>query len=193
MTPEANSSTGTLPPNLILDACSVINLFATQRMEEILRALPIACTVARHVAEREVLWVGRGRRDDPESDKERVTLGTLIEAGTVGLVDLETDAEADTFVELAARLEDGEAYSGAIAAHRGLTVVTDDEPARKVFTSRTPAIATIRTSDVLYRWSLEPDVKSEDIRRALRLIRERARFEPCGADPHRPWWTTLLV
>ena len=67
---------------------------------------------------------------------EPVDLSSLVDEGLVRVMALETPGEEATFVELAALVDDGEAITGALAAHRQCALATDDRKARRVLGER---------------------------------------------------------
>lgn len=75
---------------LILDALCVINLYASQKMVEVLNAVPAEITIAAYVAEKEALRI-RG-----SNDYEEIDLEPMIVAGLIIIVMLESDAERET-------------------------------------------------------------------------------------------------
>src|SRR5260221_7209095 len=110
--------TGT-PGQLLLDACCVINLFATQREAEILAALGQPVSVAAHVAYEEALYIYSGPPENVRQSKAQIQFEPLIESGLVTVASLAGEREQEMFVRLAAALDDGEAMTAAIAIERG--------------------------------------------------------------------------
>src|SRR5690242_17816092 len=167
---------------VILDACSLINLFASGRVQEILTDLPVRFIVAAYVSEREALYT----LADPTTDvHERIDLAPLVSEGLIRIVDLVTDDEISTFVDLTAagtttkaKLEDGEAATCALAQHHGFTVATDE---RKVLNRirQTTSIQRVRTTSELVKWWSEVSrVPEDEVRQVVRNIEARARFAP---------------
>lgn len=156
---------------LFLDACCLINLLATDSVDEILGSLPYRLAVSRYVAVEEV----RGR-PLPES---------------VAVLDLEGEAEAAELVRFATLLDDGEASVCALAVVRGGGVATDDRKALAVLRRLAPHVPTVQTPELMHEWARRSDVPEERVRRTLRDIRERARFHPRHDAPHHAWWVRL--
>jgi len=175
---------------LILDACVVLNLFATRRMDEILHAQGVEVLVAERVR-KESLKVGHGRADDVSAEPELVNLAPFIESGILQFARLNGNAEFTAFVRLARDLDDGEAECGAIAMCRGWRVATDDKKARRVFAGLAPAVTGVRTSEMIRVWVERAGAAADVVRDALRDIRVRARFEPPPTDPLWQWWMKL--
>src|SRR5690349_10056399 len=125
------------PAGFVLDSCQVLNLYATRKMPEILRALQRTITITDFTLTSEAQWVGSGRKTEPGSDVEEVVLAPMIHAGLLRVARIETDEEADWFVRFAATMDDGEAMAGAIAISRGMLLGTDDRRAASVFSGLT--------------------------------------------------------
>lgn len=178
---------------LILDACVVLNLWASRRIGEIIGTLSAPCAIAKYVLDHEALWVGR-HRSGPAADYERVDLAQLIRSGIIEVLTLEGDEEMAHFIALASSpaLDDGEAMSGALAHTRGLVVVTDDRAALAAFAGYDPPILTRSTASLLKHWAECASVDASALRAALVDIRERAYFEPGARDPLQEWWRVAV-
>jgi predicted nucleic acid-binding protein len=166
---------------LLLDACCIINLFASRRIAEILHDLPYRSAVAE-IVRQEALFVRAG------VGMEAVVWEPLLESGLLPVLAFESEAEQETFVELAATLDDGEAATCALALHRGYAVATDDRVARRVLASRAQAIPIYSTTAILRQWCEMRALTEDEIRAVLRDVRERGRFVPPRSDAHRNWW-----
>lgn len=115
------------PPGVtLLDACVVIDLYATRQMEPILRADPTAVSVVDLVRS-ESLYVRRGGSGEDAREREPVDLDPVLAAGVVRVV-TPSDAELRSFVDLTLRLDDGEAMTAAVAIHRGWSPPTTARP-----------------------------------------------------------------
>lgn len=97
-------------------------------------------------------------------------------------------AEILLFSHLAARIDDGEAEALAIAAIRGVQLLTDDNAAIREAPHNSVAVVT--TLDLLYNWanSAAPD----DVQSAARSLRDRGNYLPPRAHLHAPWYRSLL-
>jgi predicted nucleic acid-binding protein len=175
----------------LIDACSVINLWASRHMEEILRALPHATAVVDIVA-KEALHVRRRAGAAGEIELERIDLEILVPTGCISKMTFGSDEELKRFVEFAAEIDDGEAATCAIAVERGLSVITDDRKAQRLLRERFPQTRIITTSEVLKVWSDSGNLSDAAIGQVLRDIRDCARFIPRRQDPLHEWWTKLI-
>lgn len=175
---------------VLLDASCVLNLFATGRIEDILRAFPARFGVVAKVRE-ESLFVLRGGGGADAEERDPVDLAPLIQSGLLIELDLAPD-EQPTFVAFAARLDDGEAATCAVAVHRGMAVTIDERKGRNVLASSAPVVVAYRTLDFVRHWAEGETIPPAEVERTLRAIRERGRFMPGRGDPHKTWWETIL-
>lgn len=180
-------------PLVLLDACVLINLHATGRIEEMLAALPYRFAVARYVLEEETLSVLSGQDAQGRAVPEPIRLGSLVEAGLLEVLQVTSPAEQRALVRFAIDLDDGEAHTCALAVVRGGRVATDDRKARRVLaSSQTADPPPLRTSDLLVAWSRAEEVSEDDLRQALLAVTRSARFLPPRDDPHAEWWRRRL-
>jgi len=182
-----NDNSRALPQTVVLDACVLLNLFASGRVEEILQAVPSRYLVSRYVC-REALWylVPSGETST-RTEKRQIVLDPLVAAGLLEIVDLSAQ-EQNAFVELAQQLGDGEAASGALALCRSAAVATDDSRARHVFERQEKPLRVIGTATILRSWESRLAVDSTAVLAALQSIRLGARFRPRDDDPDSAWW-----
>lgn len=125
---------------VFLDACCLINLFATGRAEEILQALPHRFAVARFVVEEEILEIDAEEGTEASaSESGRVSLhpllADLVEKGGLEKLDITSEEEEPELVRFTAELDDGEAHTCALATVRAARVATDDKKAIRVLRS----------------------------------------------------------
>jgi predicted nucleic acid-binding protein len=176
---------------VLLDACCLINLFATGHADEIVRALPYRFAVARYVAEEEVLKVA-GESGDTSIHPD---LADLIERGSVARLDVSSGEEMRYLVRFAIDLDDGEAHTCALAIVRSARVATDDRKAIRVFRAAREEPATepcLRTSELLFEWAAVEGVGAADLAEIVRAVARRASFLPPRDDPHVERWLDLL-
>ena len=178
-------------PGIILDACCLLNLYASRQIEAILRAVPPRFAAAEAAAA-EVLYVRRGGGGQDTDKREHVALQPLICAGLLDILRLETEVEKASFVRFAVELDDGEAMTCALAMHRQAAVATDDRKAIRVLNSVATHVR-VHTTVSLLKWWAEIEQPAEaTLKRALTDVRERASFVPGRHDPLLPWWETVL-
>ncbi len=177
---------------VVLDACCVLNLYATGRMEGILERLPWEFAVVQYVAEQEVLYVGDREATEDSGQREEVILEPLVDSGLLTVLDYAGEDEMALAVRLATELDDGEAMTCAIAAARGGAVATDDRKALRLLAARNPPIPTYRTTQLLSSWAKPEEVSELELKEVLLAISERACYVPAKVDPLRSWWLQIV-
>jgi hypothetical protein len=176
----------TPPSPLLLDACIILSVYASRRMEEILRANEGPFLVAEAVLH-EALYVHVNVGGVRE--KEPVLLEPLLTAGILAVVEPESEDELLTFFDLALQLDDGEAMSGAIALHRGYRIATDDEKMIRLLGQR---LAIVGTLNLVRAWVDAEAAPPLAVREALIGIAERG-YIPGRTHPHRLWWDRMFL
>lgn len=113
-----------------------------------------------------------------------------VDMAGLEVVDLQPD-QLDTFVDLARRLDDGEAATLALAFHSGITAVTDDKRAAREAAQLAPPVETIGTARVLRL--LQAALGLSDVKLSFWLlqIERRARFRPTSRDSDNEWWQRI--
>ena len=171
-------------PIVLLDACCVINLYATGQFGEILSALPYQFGIARKVGE-ESLYV----RIPGTREKNPINLTQWIIDGVLAEYDLE-DEEKESAVYLATQVDDGEAATISIAHHRDFAIATDDQKAIDLIQSL--SLIYMTTLSLLKEWSDACEIQEIEMSRILHHIRTKAVYEPPRADPLRSWWESII-
>lgn len=175
---------------LLLDACVVLSLYATRRMEDILRVNEGPHLVAEAVM-RESLYVHvvvEGVRE-----KELVALDPFLSTGLLTMVEPATDDEFGTLFELSLQLDDGEAMSCAIALHRGCRIATVDGKTIRLLNQRLPKhhLPIVSTLDLVRQWADVTKASPVQVRAALLGIVDRG-YVPAAAHIHYRWWRQML-
>lgn len=169
---------------LLLDACTLINLFASRHEHDILRTQDHPVGIVS-VVRRETTYLFKGGAGDDSREREPIDLEPAITSNLLRPI-TPTDAELDDFVDLTLRFKgDGEAMTIAVALARRWTIVTDDRKAIRLIAGRTP----VRSSLELVRtWSVTSNIAPESLRSALHDIRTRANYVPGVGHPLKRWW-----
>jgi len=173
----------------LLDACAVVNLYATRRMEDILAAVDGPVAVA-DIVEREAQYVFQGGDGEDAREREPIDLQPWVSQGVLTVIEATHEEELLTFIDLTQELDDGEAMTAALAVHRGFTVVTDDRKAVRVLTGR--AVTFRSTLDLVKTWADQQAIGSDALRVVLIDLRERGNYYPSRRHPLRSWWDTAL-
>jgi len=169
----------------ILDACCLINLFASGEKTSILQACGEFC-VSEQVAS-EALRIGGIDDEDPSRLVPReIDLEAVIRSGLIKACRLEGPAEVEAFVRFAMELGDGEASCLAIAKSRGWTPATDDRKARRIASEN--GIALTSTPELIQEWFQATGAEEATLIGLLQNIERFARFRPRRPDPLHAWW-----
>jgi predicted nucleic acid-binding protein len=175
------------PPDVtLLDACAVISLYATRRMDAILAAVPTDVGVV-DLVRTEAHYVLRGGPGEDAREREPVDLEPLIVSGDLRVV-APTESEIAAFVDLTLVLDDGEAMTAAVAIERGWVVVTDDRKAERILSGR---VQTRSTLDLVKAWADQTTVDAGTLHATLSDLRERGSYLPRRAHPLRGWWDAV--
>ncbi len=177
---------------LLLDASCLLNLYATGRFRDIGVTLPYQIAVADYVLDVEALYVWRPDPTGTRDEAEPVDLSSLVDEGLVRVMGLETPDEEATFVELAAVVDDGEAMTGALAAHRQCALATDDRKARRVLGEQIPTVPLLSTLELLKLWVDGAAVPDTELRAAVEGMRVGASYVPGPRDPLYSWWQSIM-
>ena len=167
---------------LCIDADVLMNLLATGRLDAILRANGVTGLVCPRT-EAEALYLNP---PEPGGSREVIDLEPLVAGGALRRADLE-GPEVETFVRLAAMVDDGEAQVMAAALHRSLAVATDDRKARRLAGDLGVVVRT--TPDLLKAWVA--GVSATEASAALVDIEVRASYRPRRSDPLRDPWDSV--
>ena len=174
----------------IIDACCLINLYASGRPQAIIPACGGGFYVSEEVR-RESLSI---RQVDPADASllipSPINLGPEISNGLIKECRLETKEEIESYVNFAIEVDDGEASSLAIAKSRNWRVATDDRKAIRLASES--GIAVITTPEILERWVRNTNPTDDEIAQAIRAIERFAKFRPRRGNPMYDWWASML-
>lgn len=177
---------------VLLDACCVINLFASGRVEEILSALPCHFYVAEKVTEEALYILPIGEDADAPSEPEEIDLAPLITGGLIAIVRPESEEEETAYVDFAAVLDDGEAMTCALAVFRNCDMATDERKAIRILSQRAPQVAIRTTASLIKGWVELIAADPRIVRHTLQSIQIRGRFRPGRQEPLLQWWDAAL-
>jgi hypothetical protein len=170
---------------ILLDACVLLNLCATDRLPDIGGCISGGFSVCPAVRQ-EALFL----RDPTDSvhPLKPLILDPLYDAGVIQTLPLGT-AEEGLFVNIAVDLDEGEAMSMAIAISRNLDLATDDRKALRLFAQFGGNPDRLWTTPrVIHRWVEAQGIPPEELARVVRAVRDRARYLPPADHPLRAWW-----
>lgn len=168
---------------LLNDSSVLLNLLASDCLAEIARATGwqfAICPAVRDEAKR--------LRDPLTGEMIDIDLTPLVAAGMLLVLELSGDEEESLYVEQAAVVDDGEAMSLALAAHRRLELAIDDKQATNHALRRFPDLRLWTTPEILKHWSETSAVSVEALQAAIRGVEARARYFPAKSHALWAWW-----
>lgn len=180
---------------LLLDACCLINLFASGRIEDVLGLLPYRFATSELVADREALSIRGAAQAGATPERVALAPRDLERSGHLDVLPVASEEELTEFVRFAAELDDGEASVCALAVVHGGGVATDDRKALRILGrvgSEVPALWTVQTPELLYQWARRSRASAAEVREALRAVVDRGRFSPRAEAPRYAWWVRSL-
>jgi hypothetical protein len=168
---------------LLNDSSALLNLLASDCLASIAVATGWQFAICPAVRD-EV----KKLRDPHTGEMIEVDLAPLIASGLLQVLELSGQEEQTLYVEQAMVVDDGEAMSIAIAAHRHFELAIDDKQATNHTRRAFPEIRLWSTPAILQHWSDVGGVDWEVLRAAIRLIEMRARYFPGPSHPLADWW-----
>lgn len=179
---------------LLLDASSIISLYASGKMREIIEALPIKVALVTEVHHGEVLYFRRKSKAKEflSWEKAPIDLQPLIGEGLLTEVDLlgEDYGVVLSFIDHPFNLGNGESLTAAVALRCNWSICVDDKRAIKRFRKAIPQIQLVSTLQIFQHWIEEAQVAKEEVWLVLQKI--WGRDEPLQKDPFFLWWQTYF-
>ncbi len=173
---------------VILDACCIMNLYASGKMADIISSIAETMAVAVYVMKVEALTIYVESKSSVPNEKEFIDLQPLISKGMLMAADIESNEENLTFIEFTSqRMDDGEAITMAIAVNRNWAIATDDRMAKRIFnTEHNNQI--ISTPEIMKHWQENGKLKPDVLRQAIINIEKRANYLLGSRHPLYAWW-----
>jgi predicted nucleic acid-binding protein len=177
---------------IILDASCLLNLYASGRLNEIAESMPKPLIISDYVVEKEALFITYKEPGQDEEQRKNVDLNPFISNGLIKTISINSEKEQETFVDLAAELDDGEAITISLAEHRGYCVATDDRKALRIISERGLVKAT-STLELVKKWAEVANIPGTEIKSVFLLIRDGASYYPGERDPLYSWWRDAMA
>jgi predicted nucleic acid-binding protein len=176
------------PPNtFVIDACSLLNLYATGKFREIGVALGLKVLIVDYVISQEALYI----KSEDLTGKHPLVLDSLIDNGILEVIQL-ASKEQEAFIDLATDLDDGEAMTIAVSISRGYGVITDDRKAIKTVQSYKGRIALLTTLQMVKSWGELTGEREPEIKKVLTRIRSLSNYVPGENHPLYAWWSRIM-
>lgn len=176
---------------LLLDACCLINLVATDQIQKILWALPYDCATSRLVVTTEVISVSRSVATSTAMERETLAPSYLENLEALRILDFSSEEDLAGFIQFAAEIDDGEASVCALAVAHGGAVATDDRKTLRLLERKHPQVAVVQTPELLYEWAELEGLRDQEIGKVLRSVYQGGRFYPRRDAPRFDWWERL--
>jgi len=177
--------------DLVTDACSTLNLLATGRAAEIIRAVGFRLLVVDRAAEEAKYLVGP-RDAEGNCPQIPVDLSSLTNQGLLRIIPAR-DISPDSLVEIAARLTDVDALGVALARQLSHPLMSDDGKVRRVFGELCPSAELHSSLQIIRRATTLLQYSEVAVRELLRTMRHAGHFEPPRLDPEREWFKRYLI
>jgi predicted nucleic acid-binding protein len=199
--------------DVVLDACCVINLYAagkilttsssrpkshprrkTARPGSASRATEPTLDFKLHLpakVKEEARYILQPDKDDESKlVKIEIDLAPIIHAGFLNECELEGEEETAQFVQMAARLDDGEAVCFAIARIRRWLLATDERLTERL--AKQYGVSIITTPELVKHWADKTRASEEEVAGVLWNIQTYAHYFPRKSLPMHSWWMDLV-
>jgi hypothetical protein len=127
-------------------------------------------------------------RDGGTGDLVEMDLTPHFESGVLQVLELSGEEEQALYVEQSVVVDDGEAMSIAMAAHRHLDLAIDDKKAANHARRTFPCIQLWTTPEIIKYWAETGSVADGRLGETIRLIEVRARYFPPKSHALGEWW-----
>jgi len=173
----------------VLDCCSLLNLYCgwggIRELNDFGENWGIGQTALR-----EARYVYEFESDGSRARVE-ISQESLLRQHPLSILRLNS-SEIPLLVELAAKLDDGEAEGMVLAFRRGLVFVSDDRPTQRVATELGFSTPIVSTPELLIEWAGDNPERLNRLPSIVRRIEQLAKFRPHKGSPHLAWWLEIL-
>lgn len=180
-----------MPRTVVIDACCLLNLLATGRALDLVRACDVELLISEQV-HREALFLHTALDADGVRSKHPASTEPLRTAGRLQIRSLDTEPLIAALVACAAQLRDEDASCVALAGVLGLPLVTDDGKQRRIARTQFPRIELVSTLAVLDEAVRAIALPDRELLALAAELRWRGNFAPPRRDPLSPWYAELL-
>jgi len=170
-----------------------MNLYASGRISDILRSLPLPVAIATYIYERERISIYSEAVSNEKRLPEPIDLQPMIHAGMIRLASLSSDEELMSMYKLATVIQaDGEAYTAALALHHHWAIGADDPSTVSLFRQHARQLPIFSTPAFIKHWAESLSPSFSEIAQALRNIQQRALYLPPSSHPLYEWWREYI-
>ena len=173
----------------VLDASSVINLYASGHMFDIIRSLPAQFVVSNYVMDNEALHVLEAPDKDGLQECTPIDIRDMVSAGLLEIAENDSRSIASTVIVLSnsGMRGMGESITGALALENGWGIVLDDKRATNKLKAHLPHIQVLTTLHVVKFWVQQQNISSHLLKQILCKIRLRGRHLIARGHPLYAW------
>ena len=179
-------------PELVIDACALINLLSTGDEDRLIGALNVRL-VTSVLAQREI----RYRKGPPDDDggPTQIPLDTsrFVKAGLLVVRELDLPLQDAFVAAVAAGLRDADASVVALAGTAKVPLATDDNRVRRLAPKLYPPIVLRSTLGLVREATDRLRLPEQELRDLLRQLRESGNFLPPKTDENAAWYAAALV
>lgn len=175
----------------LLDTCSLLNLYATRYIREILEDLPLDFALAQRVKQGP-LYIRRGGEGENAVEREPVDLSSLISENLLIVVSPECEEEQEAYVAFATQLDDGEAMGCALSMTRGYDLITDEKKTRRILEKGTPDVRFHSTLSLIKWWAELRGLTDPQLKSIFIDICGRTQYVPPGYHTLYQWWERIM-
>lgn len=168
---------------LLNDSSVLLNLLAADCLSSLTAATGWQLAICPAVRDE-----AKKLRDPQTGEMMEVDLTPHLASGLLQVLELSGDEEQTLYVEQSIVVDDGEAMSIAIAAHRQLELAIDDKQAANHTLRTFPQVRLWSTPEILKHWTEISDVDATVLREMIHLIENRSRYFPSKSHPLADWW-----
>ena len=172
------------------DACVLLNLLATGRAGDLLRALDTSL-IATPMAAAEIKYLAGPLDEEGRPTRQAVDLAVLASAGLCDVKQVPRSA-LDLYVRCSTELQDADASSIALAVGFGVPLATDDGIERKVASREAPELKVVSTLALVRSGTSAMGIDHNHLVELARNLRTRGNFLAPRQDPDREWYQRLL-
>ena len=175
-----------------LDACSLINLYATKQLTSMAKDLKLTFYITPWVGQRESLYVleqgvGGKRNKVPIDLSEGLARGVIVQDAP-----LMTSEELSLLVQFAQKVDQGEAETMAAVISRGGTLITDDGAAIKLLAKEAPEIPLFTSISFIKHWSELMGIRRDTLKALLLDMQAGGNYIPGRREVHLQWWQEII-
>lgn len=181
--------------DIVVDACCLINLVASGNIlptstEKGKKSKKTGVFGRLHVPEivaNEALYILQPDSDDPTAlIKTPIDLSVSRDQRLLLDCSIEGSEESLLFVQLAVRLDDGEAAALSIAKNRSWALATDDRVAAKL--AEEMSVGVLNTVQLVQLWAAQVSANAKLIYETINNIQTYAKFTPRRDSVEFAWW-----